>query len=76
MPRMSPPRLRDNPKAQRVRAPRVPVVPEAVEPKRQETEMTLAGVTYRILSEATGPYVRSDGKGQIDGIGFISVEPV
>jgi hypothetical protein len=38
--------------------------------------MTIAGVTYRILSQATGPYVRSDGKGQIEGIGFIRVEPV
>jgi hypothetical protein len=37
--------------------------------------MTIAGQSFRILSESSGPYVRSDGKGQIDGIRFACVVP-
>lgn len=36
---------------------------------------TLDGKLYRIVYEGRGPYIRSDGKGEIAGVGFLGIVP-
>jgi hypothetical protein len=39
-------------------------------------EFTLDGIRYRVIYQACGDFMRSDGKGVVTGIGFLGVEVV
>lgn len=73
-------RERSEIKTGRIQAPGVLEVPVSVQPEREASRQTeeiivIAGRRYRVIYDTYGPYIRSDGKGVIEGVRFTGVVP-
>jgi hypothetical protein len=60
--------------ADSVQGVRVPVEPERKNARTEEI-IVISGRRFRVVYDTYGPYIRSDGKGVIEGVRFTGVVP-